>query len=139
MFKLDEERVIELIRVINENISFVRNENIIKVDQLKKSKKDYLAVSMALFTTLNKVIELGEELIDSLDKDIYPKTYREIPKILLQEKLIEEELFKDLNDLIKYRNDIAHEYEQIFENEIFWCVNHLSSIEKFVKIVKSKI
>lgn len=139
MSSVDKERVIELISVINKNLVFIENEKITSVDRFKTSTKDYYAVSMAIFTTLNKLIELGEQLIESLDKNIYPKKYNEIPKILFEEKIISKELFKKLNDLIKYRNDIAHEYEQIYENEIFWCVQNISSIKDFIKIIKNKL
>lgn len=139
MYEVDKERVIELISIINRDILFIEKENISSVDKLKNNTKDYYAVSMAIFTILNKIIELGEELIDSLNKNIYPKKYTEIPKILFEEKIINEELFKKMIDLIKYRNDIAHEYEQIYENEIYWCIQNLDSINEFIKIVKNKL
>ena len=139
MYKIDLERIGEIISVINDNIRFIEGENIDSVDVLLESKKDYLAVSMAIFTIQNKVLELGEELVESLDKGFYPKKYNEVPKILLDEKIIDSGLFKKYKSFIEYRNEIAHEYEGITENEIFWCVSNLNFVEDFVKIVKERL
>lgn len=135
----DKQRIIFLISTIKENLDFIEEEKIIDVEQLKKSKKDYLSISMALFTIQNKLIELGEELIDNLNKNIYPKTYGEVVDSLFEEKIINKEQYKLFRDFISYRNEIAHEYEGITQNEIFWCIKHLDFVKDFLKIVKNKL
>lgn len=139
MYELDFDRVISLINVILENISFIKEESISSVEQLKRSKKDYYAVSMALFTIQNKLIELGEEVIESLDKNLYPKKYLDIVEYLYQEKLLSDLDYNIFKDFVSYRNEIAHEYEGITENEIFWCINNLDFVEKFIKLVKKNL
>ena len=139
MYEVDFERIAEIIDVIKKDLGFIESENIKSVDVFVVSRKDYLAVSMAIFTIQNKLIELGEELIESLDKGIYPKKYYEVPKILLDEKVIDIKMFKKFDSFIQYRNEIAHEYEGISENEIFWCVKNLDFVKDFIKIVKKRL
>jgi uncharacterized protein YutE (UPF0331/DUF86 family) len=139
MYEVDEEKLIELISVINKYLKYLDDKNIDNVEVLKDDLDTYFAVSMALFTIINKLIELGEELVDSLDKGYFPKTYIEIPKILFREHILTKNQYKLFADLIEYRNNIAHEYEQIYENEIFWCIKNIVFVSDFVKIVKKRL
>lgn len=139
MSKIDFDRGTHLISTINENVSFIKNENITEVEDLKKDKKEYLAISMALFTVQNKLIELGEEIVDSLDKNLYAKKYLDVIDFLYQEKIIDSKMYKIFRDFIIYRNEIVHEYEGIRENEIFWCINQLDKVEEFIKIVEKDL
>ena len=136
---VDKDRIFTLINVINENLDYINQKNITSVDKLKKSKDDYYSSSMALFTIQNKLIELAEELLDSLNKDYYPKKYLDIINKLFEEKIISDKIFSKFKTFIEYRNEIAHEYEGISENEIFWCIQNLDFIKDFFKIIKERL
>ncbi len=132
MYEIDKIRIKTLIQVIEKNISYLNSKNIKDVDVFKESLDNYYSSSMALFTILNKLLELGEELIDSLNLGLYPNKYMEIPEILLQQKKINLKLYKKFKSFIEYRNEIAHEYEGISENEIFWCIKNLDFIKELL-------
>lgn len=136
---VDKDRIFTLINVINENLDYINQKNITSVDKFKKSKDDYYSSSMALFTIQNKLIELAEELLDSLNKDYYPKKYLDIINKLFEEKIISDKIFSKFKTFIEYRNEIAHEYEGISENEIFWCIQNLDFIKDFFKIIKERL
>lgn len=139
-FDIEEERILHAIQTIKEHISFIKSEEVTSAQILKQDKKLYLAVSMALFTIQNKLLELSEEVIDSLNKGLYAKKYLDIVDFLFQEKIIDSSTYKLFKDFVMYRNEIAHEYEGISENEIFWCIEHLHIVEGFVaQIVKKYI
>lgn len=141
MYKVDKDEIITNMNSIQLNINFIENENITISKQLEgeENLKEYMAISLGLFNIINKMIELGEELIDSLDKNICPKTYKEIPQILYNEKIISQEQLKIYKELISYRNEIAHEYDEITPPEIFWCIQRLDFVKQFMKIVKEKL
>lgn len=139
MYEVDKIRVKTIIQIIDKNLNYLKDKNIKSVDLLKENLDNYYSSSMALFTIQNKILELGEELIDNLDKNIYPNKYMEIPDILLREKIINIEIYKKFKSFIEYRNEIAHEYEGITENEIFWCIQNLDFVEEIMKIAKKEL
>ena len=139
VYEIDEEKLIEDMRIINKYIKIIESKSLPK-------KKDnelyldeeftYLGVSMAMFTIQNKLIELCEQIVDSFDKGYVPQSYSELPKILVEEKFISQEQAKILRSLFSYRNEIAHEYDDISSPEIIWCVTQLPFIKDFLKLVK---
>lgn len=137
--EIDKDRILTLISTIKDNLNYIKGKDIASVERFKKSKDDYYSTSMALFTIQNKLIELAEELLDSLNKNYYPKKYIEIIENLYQEKIITDNIYSKFKSFIQYRNEIAHEYEGISENEIFWCISNLDFISDFFKIIKGRL
>lgn len=136
MFK-DKQRILEIIKVIKTNLKYIQVIDLKNIKKTEDNIKDYYFVSMALFTILNKIIELAEEIVDELNIEKYPSNYFQFFDILFEEKIIHKDLLKKLKVFVEYRNDIAHEYSDIGENEIKWCVKNLNVIEDFLKIVKN--
>lgn len=141
MYEIDKDKIITDMQHIKSYLNFIENENITNITELEgpENMKEYMALSFAIFNILNKMIELGEEIIDSLEKDLYPKTYKEIPQILFSEKIINKDQFKIFIQLIEYRNEIAHEYDNITIPEIFWCLQKIDFVNEFLRIVKARL
>lgn len=135
---IDEERVIEFISIINKNIKLIENKNIQSKDELEQDIDKYYVCSMAMFTILNYIIELGEEIIEKEKLD-FPKKYSDVFKIIMQGKLIEFEEYKKLQQFIKTRNEIAHEYGEMLEAEIYWAIKNIDTINQFLKLAKIKL
>lgn len=131
--EIDKEEILNDINVINRYLSIIRGRK--KIDE----EFEYLGISMALFTILNKIIELGEDLVDSFDENYVPKRYMDIADFLFEKKVLTKEQFKIYRSFISYRNEIAHEYEEIKDVELDWCLKNLDFIDEFVKIVKNKL
>lgn len=142
-YVVDEDKILDYLHSISKYIKIIEKKNISKFnarDNLNEDEEfNYLGVSMAIFTIQNKMIELSEELIDSLEKGYVPQSYAELPKILLKENIINTSQEKILRSFFSYRNEIAHEYDEISTPEINWCLNQLEFVKKFQRIIKERL
>lgn len=101
------------------------------------SKERFYAVSMLLFSLINRAIDLGEEIV--ADKKLgLPGTYREIFYLLEKHKIISKELSKDLSSLVYFRNLAAHEYHTFTENDVYSAFHKIRSVQQFVDVIKNK-
>jgi len=100
--------------------------------------KNFYAVSMILFTLINRVIDLGDEIVTSRNLGV-PGTYREIFNLLERGKVIDKELASDLSNLVYQRNILAHEYHNLTAKDVFRTYRRVYVIRKFVERVKENI
>ena len=100
--------------------------------------RNFYAVSMILFTLINRVIDLGDEIVTSRNLGV-PGTYREIFNLLERGKVIDKELANDLSNLVYQRNILAHEYHNLTEGDVFRTSRRVHVIRKFVERVKENI
>jgi len=100
--------------------------------------KNFYAVSMILFTLINRVIDLGDEIVTSRNLGV-PGTYREIFNLLERGRVIDKELASDLSNLVYQRNILAHEYYNLTEKDVFRTYCRVHVIRKFVERVKENI
>jgi uncharacterized protein YutE (UPF0331/DUF86 family) len=98
--------------------------------------RNFYAVSMLLFTLLNRAIDLGDEIVTSRNLGV-PGTYREIFTLLKRGKVIDEELASDLSNLAHKRNIIAHEYYKLTGEDLFGTSRRMPAVRKFVEQVTS--
>lgn len=94
-------------------------------------EKINLSVSMTLFTILNTIIEIGEEIID-LENYRTPQNYREIFEILLNEKVISYEIASEMKNHMKDRNMIAHQYAFFDMVKIYELAQKHELFENFI-------
>ncbi|NCN65747.1 MAG: DUF86 domain-containing protein [Candidatus Altiarchaeum hamiconexum] len=79
-----------MINDIEKYFGDLENLGIEKADDLD-DRKNFYAVSMVLFTILNRAIDLGEEIV--LSKNLgMPSTYKDIFRLLLKNKTIEKNI-----------------------------------------------
>lgn len=100
--------------------------------------KNFYAVSMILFALINRVIDLGDEIVTSRNLGV-PGTYREIFNLLERGKVIDKELASDLSNLVYQRNILAHEYHNLTAKDVFRTYHRVHVIRKFVERVKENI
>jgi uncharacterized protein YutE (UPF0331/DUF86 family) len=100
--------------------------------------RNFYAVSMILFTLINRVIDLGDEIVTSRNLGV-PGSYREIFNLLERGKVIDRELASDLSNLVYQRNILAHEYHNLTEEDVFRTYRRVPVIRKFVERVKENI
>jgi len=93
-------------------------------------KRTFYAASMILFSLLNRVFDLGNEVGIAHNLGI-PSTYREIFTLLRKNGLISEDLSRDMVGLVTYRNLLSHEYHGIDEEKLFALIAKTSSIQAF--------
>lgn len=133
----DLQRIGRIIADIQKYLKELESYKIKSILDLKDSKT-YNAASMVLFAILNRVIDLGSEIISSEDLGA-PNTYRDIMPILAKANVINETQAKNLNKLVRIRNVLAHFYDDIKEKELFETIKEIHQVEEFVKTAKKRI
>lgn len=97
------------------------------------------AVERYLYLLSQVTIDLAESLI-ALKDFRRPSTYSETFHILHEENLISKDLTEKLINMAKFRNVIAHDYENLDFGIIYDVLqNHLQDIEEFLKQIKNKL
>lgn len=98
--------------------------------------KIYDLVDRKLHLTLESFLTIGEMLISEFSFR-KPDTYADIPRILYENKVIDDKLKDSLVDLARFRNVLVHDYLYL-DHEIVY--NHLQKIpaviQNFVQVVK---
>lgn len=96
------------------------------------------AISMVLFTILNLSFELGEEVIGLRHAGL-PSTYRDIFRILREEKLIDENICETMSHMVYYRNRLAHQYAGLNCEDIDAIISNIDVIKNFIARMKDSI
>ncbi len=92
--------------------------NVKSVNDLQNNSQVFYSSSMLLFSMVNDLISISEEVIDILDLEL-PENYHSIFKSLRKGKVISSEEEIKCNKLVTLRNTIAHEYEELDEKHVF--------------------
>lgn len=135
--KYDRERVGKIIADIKKYIKELKDYKIFKVEDLLDSKT-FHASSMLVFSILNRIIDLGSEVI-SVEELGAPSSYGEIMPILAKAGIINSKDAEDINNLIKKRNVLAHFYGDITEKDLIFMINEIDKVEKLLVNVAKRI
>ena len=129
-----KERIIAIIRDVERFFTDLKEENIAKEEDLYPKGKFY-AVSMILFSLVNRAIDLGEEIISTKNYG-FPSTYREVFGLLEKNKVIDKALYSDLSYLVYFRNLASHEYHTFTSTDVYKAYKKIGAIKKFIVIAK---
>ncbi|MEK6843872.1 MAG: HepT-like ribonuclease domain-containing protein [Nanoarchaeota archaeon] len=132
----DIQRIGKIIADIEKHIKELDNYNL-ALNDLYESK-NYHASSMLIFAILNKLIDLGSEMI-SAEKLGAPNTYQDIMILLAKGNIINKNQAGELNNLVKKRNIFAHFYEDISEKELYKTIKEIKIVEGFLITIKKII
>lgn len=132
----DLERIGKIISDINKYMKELEGYNLSKEDL--SDSKNYNASSMLIFAILNRLIDIGSEIISAEDLGA-PNTYQDIMNILCRANIINKEKAEKLNKLISKRNVFAHFYEDITERELYNTIKEINEIKDFIKTIKKRI
>lgn len=133
MPQYDLERICRIIKDIEKFFNDLKEIKVISVDDLRDKQKFY-AVSMIMFSILNRTIDLADEVVASLDVGM-PATYRDIFHLLNRNGYISDSLSKELLDLVYYRNLLAHEYYDFNEQDIYNILQKINTANGFMEII----
>ncbi|MEK6847474.1 MAG: HepT-like ribonuclease domain-containing protein [Nanoarchaeota archaeon] len=133
----DKIRIERIILDINKYKNKLNNYSIKKIEDLDDDMK-FDAVSMAVFTILNRFLDLSKEILTS-EEIGYPENYAEIPSLLIKIGVINSEQSKNLIELIKIRNDFSHFYQGMTKKEIFWAIERMQLVDKIISIIKKRV
>lgn len=96
------------------------------------------ALSMVLFTILNLSFELGEEIIGQRQAGL-PSTYRDIFRILWEEKVIDENIRETMSHMVYYRNRLAHQYAGLNREDIDAIISNIGAIKDYIARMKGAL
>jgi len=130
----DMERIGKIISDIEKYFRDLEELKIEKIEDLE-DKRNFYALSMALFSILNRTIDLGSEIVIANNLGM-PSTYRDIFGLLGKNGFIDKALEKELSHLVFYRNLLSHEYYDLTEKDVFDVFKRLNLIKQFVEKVK---
>ena len=133
----DIQRVGKILADIDKYISEIESYNIQSSSDLLDSKT-YNASSMIIFAILNRLIDLGGEIISAENLGA-PNSYQDIMNILAKSNIINKPQAEKINFLIKKRNILAHYYGELSEKDLFNMLKELKEIPSFVKTIKKRI
>lgn len=131
---IDMERITHIIGDIEKYFTDMKELEIEEIDDLD-DKRNFYSLSMLLFSILNRAIDLGEEIIAGKKLGV-PSRYRDVFKILAQNKIIDKPLEKELSDLVFYRNLLSHEYHDLSVDDVFNVYKRISIVRRFVEAIK---
>jgi len=126
----DRERLGSLFSDIKKYFDDLEAMDVRSVEDLH-DKRNFYAISMILFSLLNRVFDLGSEVIMAQNLGI-PATYREIFTRLQKKGIIDHEISKEMTGMVTYRNLLSHEYHGITEEDLYTLVKKAGHIRTFV-------
>jgi len=98
----------------------------------------FYASSMVMFGILNRMVDLGEEIIIKNDFGM-PQNYQEYFEVLNKNGIIGKELAEELKGLVKDRNVLAHQYFDVKDKEILKMLKRVYSVKKFIERIKKEV
>ena len=137
MPEYDLERINKIILDIERFFTDLDEIKIKSVDDLK-NKKNFYAVSMIIFAIINRAVDLGDEILASLNIGV-PSKYADIFYLLKRDGHISRDLTQDLTWLVDARNLLSHEYQDFDGEDILDIMGKVQSIKEFVENMKNLI
>jgi uncharacterized protein YutE (UPF0331/DUF86 family) len=125
----DTERITRIIRDIDKYFADLEELNIESVEDLG-DMRNYHAASMLLFTLINRAIDLGNEIIVANSYGM-ALSYGEIFTILEKKGRIQKKTSSELLFLVRSRNKLSHQYQDLSAEEIFKVCGSIGSVRDF--------
>jgi uncharacterized protein YutE (UPF0331/DUF86 family) len=133
----DREQVTKILADIERYMKDLQELGISHRDDLEDRRNLY-ALSMLLFSIINRALDLADEVILT-NRLGMPSSYREIFGILRRRRFIERDLAEEMAALVFYRNMIAHQYDDLTDDDLYSLFQRLGTIQKFVDRMKEII
>src|SRR5512136_2417023 len=125
----DREQVSKIISDIERYTKDLQELDIRAREDLEDRRTLY-ALSMLLFTIINRALDLADEVIIT-NRLGMPSSYREILEILRRRGYIERGLADEMARIVFYRNMIAHQYDDLTDDDLFSLYERLGTILTF--------
>ncbi|MEK7396027.1 MAG: HepT-like ribonuclease domain-containing protein [Candidatus Poribacteria bacterium] len=137
MPEFDRARINKIVRDIYRFLNDLDKMKVESIDDLKNIEKFY-AVSMVLFALINRTVDLGDEIVASLNIGM-PSKYSDVFYLLRRNDYISRELTQNLILLVDTRNLLSHKYQDFDEEDIFDIMEKAQSIKEFVENMKNLV
>ena len=136
---VDSEKLMRYIRELETYIKHAQELQKISKQKFLSDWKVYDLVDRKLHLILETFLSIGEIAISEF-KFRKPDSYADIPKILVENKVISNDLGNKLIDLAKFRNVLVHEYLYLEHERVYEHLqNDVVTIQEFLKRIKEFI
>jgi uncharacterized protein YutE (UPF0331/DUF86 family) len=109
---VDKELILKKLSEIEEHLQELEEFKDISIDDYRKDWKIQRIVERTLQILIEICIDVANHIISD-EKWRIPSSYSETFKILYENRVIDDELFKNLEKMAKFRNIIVHNYDKI--------------------------
>jgi len=109
---VDKELILKKLSEIEEHLQELEEFKDISIDDYRKDWKIQRIVERTLQILIEICIDVANHIISD-EKWRVPSSYSETFKILYENRVIDDELFKNLEKMAKFRNIIVHIYDKI--------------------------
>jgi len=133
----DREQVSKIISDIERYTKDLQELDIRAREDLEDRRTLY-ALSMLLFTIINRALDLADEVILT-NRLGMPQSYKEIFEILRRRGFIDRKLADEMARIVFYRNMIAHQYDDLTDDDLWSLHERLGTILSFVDRMKEII
>ena len=105
-------------------------------EKIEKRENDefilYSAAEKILQESVDECINIGNHIISGLALRL-PDSYREIFIILNEEDIISEDIRKNIESFVIFRNRIVHLYWKVEKKETYQKIKEIDSLKKFIE------
>lgn len=127
----------ERLKKLEEQLTLLRELQRVPQEQFIVNPRDHVYALHLLQTAIQAVIDIGTHLVASLNLGRLEE-YRDVARLLAQEKIIPEDLHPKLEKMIGLRNLIIHEYLRIELDKIYQIIQHnLDDLMGFAKHIQA--
>lgn len=134
---VDKEKLAKLIRELQKHTNHLKELKKTDFETFTADWKVFELVNRKLHLALQATLDLGESIISEFN---FPKpdSYKDIARILTENRVMPVEFKKVLEELAGFRNVLVHEYLYLDEKKVY---KHLQKdpeiLEKFIEHIKN--
>ena len=141
---VDKEKLAEILEHLRENISYLEAFKVDSPQAFEENKERYFAIKNLLYEAVMDVIRTGQHIISAqqLEK---PKSYKDVIRILGENKVIPNKLADRIQKMGGFRVILAHEYNKVTPERIYELhlrtedfKDFICQITKFIEFSESK-
>ena len=130
-------RIGNLIKETEKYLGELKSYNIKSKEDLTDSKT-FHAASMVVFAILNRIIDLGNDILISENVGA-PNSYQDIMPLLAKSNVINREQASELNLLVKKRNVFAHFYGEITMADLLSTIKKIYLVNDFLSAIRRRV
>lgn len=133
----DRAIVQERLKKLEEQLVLLRELQRVPKEQFVTNPRDYVYALHLLQTAIQAVIDIGTHLVASLNLGRLEE-YRDVARLLAQEKIIPEDLRPKMEKMIGLRNLIIHEYLRIDLDKVYQMIQrNLDDFTEFAEHIQA--
>ncbi len=123
--------VLRKLSAIDEYLQQIREFSGVSVDEYKSNWKSQRIVERTLQMLIETCADIANHIISDRNMRI-PTSYSDTFKVLLENNVIDENLFSVMEKMAKFRNIVVHQYEEVdAEIVIIILTKHLDDFVRF--------